>query len=515
MRRVIFVWLPTFATDRAFGRPPVSPAPGEAAATFASGRAGLILAAINDGAKAAGLRPGLPLADARAVLPALRLARADAKGDHKRLAALADAARRYTPWTAVDEGEAGPFGGGAGLALDISGCAHLFGGEAGLIADLLGRLRDAGFAAVAAAADTIGAAAAVARFGAPAPFTIVPVGGQVAALASLSVAALRLPAASIDGLYQLGLRRIGDLLPLPRAPLAARFGEAVVRRLDQALGRAAEPLSPRRPVPPFLARRVFAEPIGRPEDIAAALRLLLAELCRQLASAHRGARRLTLTAHHPDGGNAEVSIGTSRPNRDPEHVARLFRDKLAALDHGFGIEVLVLAAITAEPLAPSQWLIGKGAAEDDTLAALIDRLTNRLGEDRVLRLAERESHVPERASYAVPAARGGPCPPLAAAPAQARPPLLLAAPEPVEVVATLPEGAPALIRWRGRARRIVAAEGPERIAPEWWRSDDGSGGEFRDYYRIEDEGGVRLWVYRRGPYRPDRPPRWFVHGLFG
>lgn len=495
-------------------------APAIPAATFAPGRRGLAVVAVDRAAFAAGLRPGLPLAEARALRPDLRLARADGVGDNRRLAALADAARRYTPWTAAqrDAADGGTYGGGAGLWLDISGAAHLFGGEAALLQDLLARLHAAGFAAGAAVADTPGAAFAVARFGLAKgeAFARVPPGEQRQALAPLSVAALRLPAAVVDGLYRLGLSRIGDLLPLPRAPLVNRFGNVLTRRLDQALGQAAEPLSPRQTVPPVLVRRVFPEPIGREEDIAAALASLLAALCQALAARAEGARRLTLTAFHPDGGQATVTVGTSRPTRAPKPLARLFAERLCRLDRGFGIEVLVLAAPVVEPLAPLQLAIGGGESAADDVAALIDRLANRLGEGRVLRLAGRESHIPERAAYAIPAidAAAEPSPP-GRPQACARPLVLFAVPEAVTVVAPLPEGPPLLLRWRGRLRRLIAAEGPERIAPEWWREEANGESAFRDYYRTEDEQGLRLWVYRSGPYRPDRPARWFVHGLFG
>lgn len=102
---------------------------------------------------------------------------------------------------------------------------------------------------------------------------------------------------------------------------------------------------------------------------------------------------------------------------------------------------------------------------------------------------------------------------------QARPVNLLVSPEPIEVVAPVPDGPPALFRWRRTRYLIARAEGPERIGPEWWLADGGHGAEalsrIRDYYRVEDNDGLRFWIYREGFFRPDRPPRWYLHGMFG
>lgn len=581
MKRVVSVWLPSFATDRLMG----SRRPGQRThastpdqrertpqppcATTAAVRGGIRLVAVNRTALAAGVRPGLSLAEARALLPGLAVAEAAPAADAEALDRLARWCGRYSPWTAVDTGTLatalntgpaganpldaggwrGELGGGAGLWLDVSGCAHLFGGEQALLDDLTGRLRGLGMAAVAAVADTAGAAWAAARFipheescnsGAGATAIVIPADGLAAALAPLPVAALRLPPAMIDSLILVGLRRIADVEALPRGPLAARFGGLLLRRLDQALGRAEEPLSPRRSVPAMLARLVFADPIGHRDDIAAAARHLIADLCVRLEAAYLGARRLELTLYRTDGTVAGAAIGTSRPSRDPSHLQRLFREKLEALDAGFGVEVATVAAVVAEPLAPAQMALNAdGGIEAEAIGRLIDRLGNRLGPGNVSRFAQRASHVPERACRETPAARGaarGTMPGAAhgasKGPAkgskpsgagggrsrQPRPLTLLPWPEPIEVIAPVPDGPPVLIRRGGRHHKVVAAEGPERIAPEWWLQDGGHDPEcqsrVRDYYRVEDEQGHRLWIYREGLYRPDVPPRWYLHGLF-
>ncbi len=476
-------------------------------------------------AQAAGVVPGLTLADARALLPVLAAAEVDTAADRRALEGLADWCGRYTPWTAVDEidgrpGGMGNTGGGAGLWLDISGCAHLFGGERELVDDLVGRLAGFGFAATAAVADTAGAAWAIARFGGG-NSVVVPPGDAMAALTPLPIDGLRLPAKTIEALSRVGLRRIGDLMALPRTPLAARFGNIVLKRLEQALGRVDEPLSPRRPAPAMHVRLAFAEPVGRADDIALATRKMLDDLCARLAAAHLGVRRLELVLYRTDGTVACAAVGTSRPVRNPDHLQRLFREKLDGLDVGFGVEVTVLAATVVAPLAPAQAAMGfepRGHAE--AIGRLIDRLGNRLGAGNVMRLVDHASHIPERACRRVPALADAP----AVAcdgdqrPRQPRPLQLLPWPEPIEVMAPVPDGPPVLFRWRRVQHRVTAAEGPERIEPEWWREEDGHDlarrSSIRDYYRVEDVQGHRFWIYREGFYRPDVAPRWYLHGLF-
>ena len=621
----------------------------------------LVVTAANGPARDSGIGPGLPLADARALVPTLRVAPTNPAGDARALAALAGLCTRYTPWAAADHPD--------GLFLDITGCAHLFDGEPALLADLVGRVRGFGFDVRAAAAETAGAAWAVGRFGEPGhsgrPSRTAPRAGPESAsckegetaailapgsvrarLAPLPVASLRLPPTEAEQLGRLGLKRVGDLYDLPRAALAARFGAAVAHRLDQALGHAAEPISPHPPARPDRVRRAFAEPILTREDIAATLDRLLGALCTGLERKGRGARRLALTVERIDGSRAEATIGTSRATRDPVHLERLFAEKLDGLDPGYGIEAMALAAVATDPLPPAQLALApagrqpamdlrikpeddsdgcrrspdpetrpvapgrddgtvskaevlpfrptgkpglrhgsvqplqsppqpapvrlpvpaphpeqsrrarrrvpdQGVASTDAardilrhrpisapdLAALVDRLGNRLGAENLFRHAPRESHLPERAAVRHPAvptddkdATGwfwlGP-----------RPLRLLDPPEPVEATAPVPDDPPIMFRWRKVLHRVARADGPERIAPEWWRTAAGGtavppsrphpkGGaadsappgsaaaDTRDYYRVEDTEGRRFWLYRRGLYRPGSMPCWFLHGIF-
>ncbi len=391
--------------------------------------------------------------------------------------------------------------------------------EAALLADLLARLEARGLPAFGAVAATPGAAWALARFGGAERDT--GEGSDRDRLAPLPVAGLRLDADTAHALDRLGLRTIGQVAALPRGQAAKRFGRGLLLRLDQAFGEVEEALVYRRPPSPWFARRAFAEPISAPQDLARATGDILGRLCRRLETEGRGARRFTLAFHRLDGRVFPLVVGVALAGRDPLRLARLFAPRLEAIDPGFGIEVVTLSADRVEALAPVQVRLAEaGAARGETgLADLVDRLQARLGEASVWRAEVRESWVPERA-----VARAAPFAPKPSGdvprgwdPARPRPIRLFARPEPIEAMAPVPDDPPVQFRWRGRLHRVRAAEGPERLAEEWWRKPIGEVGaaRVRDYYRVEDGEGARFWIFRAGLYSAEAPSRWFVHGLFG
>ena len=473
----------------------------------------------------------------------MRAVDADPAADRRTLEALARWARRYTPWSAAsglaDDGFEGA--GAAGLWLDITGCAHFFAapgsnGEAALLDDLLARLAALGYGARAGLADTGGAAWAVARFAGPrdSARVIVPPTAQAEALAGLPVAGLRLAGATRENLDRLGLRRIGDLTALARDGLTSRFGGALVRRLDQALGREDEPISPLVLPPDLEVRMNFAEPIATARDIRAALSQLVENLVVELEANSLGVRRLDVRVYRLGGRSDRLRVATSRATRAGDHLMRLIDERLARLPPPPGgdtlpenhIEAIVLTVRARAVLAPAQAglaTIGDAipAVEDGALAGLVDSLMSRLGADAVIRLAPRASHLPERAQVPM-AAMDAPSPDTPSCvppcvPPVARPPRLLVRPEPVFVVAPVPDDPPVLFRWRGRVHHVARADGPERLSAEWWRPASPLGTATRDYYRVEDRDGARFWLYRAGLYRDDAsaPPRWFLHGFFG
>jgi protein ImuB len=471
-----------------------------------------------------GIRLGQSLADARGIVPDLCVVEADEAADQALLEAVADWCDRYTPLVALDP----PLG----LFLDISGCAHLFAeardernggdGEAALLSDCLGRLSSQGFEAYGAIASTAGAAWALARYG---EGGCVPAGSEAEAIAALPVAALRVGAEEEALLDRLGLKRIGQLLGKPRAPLTARFGADLIRRLDQALGIEDEVLSPRRPAPRLSAERRFAEPVVDQDSLLETVRSLARTLHPALERHGIGARLLETSFYRTDGDVTRAAVRTANPVRAPESVGMLFAERFSALgsdfDAGFGFDMVRLSVLQAEPLAAAQIdLAGEGTDAAD-FDSLVDQLGVRLGASRITRFLPVDTHVPERASQAKPlAASAAAAPAWTSAEGEAetppdRPLRLFTHPEAVQVVAEVPEGPPLRFRWRRVVHEVARAEGPERIAPEWWRPED-TERNTRDYFRVEDAEGRRYWLFREGLYgRETGSPAWYVHGLFG
>ena len=481
--------------------------------------------ALNPAARTAGLRRGQAQADALAMIPHLACQPADLAADARALKALAEWAERWSPSVSIDSSE----GGLEGLFLDVTGAAHLFGGEAALARQIRERLAGAGIPAGVAMAPTPGSAWALARWGGgedgQAP--IATEDNVRDLLASLPVEALRIEDRTLTQARRFGLKRIGDLYPMPRAGLARRFrkdgGVDLVKRLDQALGHAAEALVPVRPPARYRAWEAWAEPIGDLEGVEGRLPELAADLAGPLERDGQGARALTLTGFRSDGRTTALSVRMSRPGRDAAIWLRLFREAgLGQLELGFGLDALMLTADVVEPIAACQTTLENEAeaGQTESLATLIDRLSARLGEDRVLTSEPVDSWIPERAVRLRPALGrrveadpGG---------VGRRPILLLDPPEPLhDPLFDLPDGAPARFTWRRAPRRVIRSEGPERLAPEWWRTGKA---RTRDYYCLEDADGGRYWVFREGLYGRDytgdparaseeRAPTWWMHGV--
>src|SRR5436190_3921277 len=563
MSRIVSVWLRAWPIARLLSVP-ASGSPADVLdqrrplVLIAPGKGGARIVSLNRAARAGGLVEGELLSNARSKVRELQTRDADPAADAAALRRLALWCLRYTPVAAPwDESS-----GADGLFLDITGCAHLFGGEERLLADLSTRLRAFGLFPRTAIADTAGTAWAVARHGAR-DATIVASGDERAALQALPVAALRLGEESLLLMRRLGLRRIGEVMHQPRAPFAARFQAELLSRLDQALGHAPEPLVPVVEPPVYRAQAAFVEPIMAQEHVLEAATQLLEALARDLERDAVGARLLRLllfrvvskTRLLNDAEVVSLDLGLAAPSRDARHIAQLIGLRLhrlgSELEADFGFEAAAVHVLVAESLAERQDRLAVGEANipPEELARLIDRLQQRLGIGAVRQLHPRQSHIPERAVRARPAAasrRSSPSPrssrgegrgegqvlapalvaaphpnpnPLPTeewgegAPMPARPLLLLERPEAADVLAVVPDGPPRHFRWRGVLHQVAEAQGPERITPEWWRR---TAERTRDYYVVEDVEGRRFWLYRAGLYGRGGPtPQWFVHGVFG
>ncbi len=411
------------------GQPPL--------AVVAKIKSALRLVALDENAEHLGLQRGQPLADARAMIPTLGVADDDPAADATLREAIADWAERFTPLVALD--------GINGLMLDITGCAHLFGGEEALVADLAHRIAAQGFLPHAAIADTPGAASAAARFN---RLGVIPPGGAREMLTLLPLAALRLDGEIVSAMDRVGLKRIGQILDAPRAPLAARFGMSLIRRLDQALGFDEEAINPRRPPPAFIAERRFAEPISREEDIAATLSSLAAPLAASLEAHAEGARHLEFSLFRVDGLVTRIAVGAGRPVRAPKLILALFREKFVSLgdeiDAGFGFDMARLAVTVSAAADPTQIDLSGDAGAEADLDALIDRIGARLGEESVSAIVAHGSHIPERAETLT--LRAGEGRSVKVSPDETEPALLtrplrlFTRPEPVDAIAEVPDG---------------------------------------------------------------------------
>ena len=437
----------------------------------------------------------MPLAQAQALVPGLAIHPTEPEADAEALRRMAGWCLRYAPLASPDPLD--------GIWIDATGSTHLHGGETAMLRDLTARFAAFGMEARAAIADTPGAAHALARYHKP---------EDDAGVGSFPIEALRLPPVICDGLHLMGFDRIGQLTATPRGPLVRRFGTIVATRLDQLSGAVFEPIVPVIPPDLIQARLTFVEPLLTEPAFSAVIARLTALVCTDLEKTGQGARRLDLLFERVDGSVPVIRIGTARPSRDARHLARMLDERLERIDPGLGVEAMRLI-VTRADVAPQTQTAALAERTEAPIAELVDRLSNRLGASRIFRNEAVESDVPERSVRRVPALqrKGG-----IGWPADLpRPVRLLDPPQPVEAMALLPDHPPLAFTWRRVRHRVRHADGPERIAGEWWKRD-GEMRSVRDYFRVEDEDGHRFWLFRRGdgddPATGDR--RWFLHGFF-
>ncbi|WP_434622139.1 Y-family DNA polymerase [Tabrizicola sp. M-4] len=550
-RRILSLWFPRLAAERVLrlSRTGMAGLSGPLA-VVADRNGAQVIVSLSQAAEAAGVAVGQPLRDATAMCPRLATVPADPAAEAAFLTRLRRWVGKFSPWVAEEPP--------AGLVVDLTGCAHLFGGEAALLAQVEADCEALGLSLRAAIADTPGAAWALSRHagqgvavhrsgdaiqqeahatrsraakrrgwerGGTLPVTgadgagagprgvIAPQGKMRQALGPLPVAALRLEPEVVEGLVRLGLRRVEDLAVLPRAALARRFGAGVLRRLDQALGLEPEPVTPAGAPLHFAARISLPEPIGLLADVEAAVERLLPVVCARLRRQGHGARRVRLQAFRCDGAVQVAEVGLARASDREDRIRPLLAMKLPDLEAGFGFDMIRLEAVAVERLAPVQHRSpsvsgGAPVPQDGGLDDLIGKLGVRLGTEAVTRFHPGESHVPEKAAQVLAAAWSQPF--VGEWPRQgARRPMVLFRPEPLGAPEDDPTP-PARFRWRRREMVTRFAVGPERIAPEWWLDDPDWRTGPRDYWRVETEGGERLWLFFA--HGADVTGGWFCHG---
>jgi protein ImuB len=520
-RRYLALWFPFLSTDRARLRatkPLRAGAPDDPPFVLVEkDRGALRIAALDLAAARSHLAIGMPLSEARALLPNIVAAAADRHADAGCLLAAASACEMFTPLVGMR--------GGDGLLLDITGCAHLFGGEGPLGAQACRRFIRMGLSTRAAIARTPEAAWAFARFTGGGA---VPSGDEESVARGLPVTALESDEPTTIALSRAGFRTLGDLADRPSNLLTARFGADLVSSLHRILGREDIRITPLRPPPDVMAERHFPEPLLAMESLLTVFEKLAQDIALLLERRSAGGRAFEVSFFRSDGAVRRLTIETAQGTRDAASLMRLIRLRIDALadplDPGFGFDAIRLGVARIEVLKErQQHLAGEREPdnEETALAELVDRMVARFGRESIRRFVAQDTHDPARAGGTAPylcEAVGAPWSAPEAESPPARPLTLFAQPQPIEVLAEVPDSPPLRFRWRRVLHEVARAEGPERIAPEWWQGAVAGGDRppaTRDYYRVENAAGHRFWVFREGFYEDaNTRPRWFVHGLF-
>ena len=495
-KRFVSIWFRHLTTDWLTRR---KPALKDVPFVFAAPERGrMVVKAVNPVAAGSGIYVGMVVADSRAILPNVQVFDNQQGKEITLLSALAEWCIRYTPIAAIDPPD--------GLILDASGCSHLWGGEQQYLKDLVTRLAAFGYHVRPGMADTVGCAWAIARYGRIK--LIVDPGGNVEALQHLPPAALRLDAGIIEKLEKLGLADIGSFMNMPRSALRRRFGEALLLRLDQALGQGIEYVQPVKPIEPYQERLPSLEPIRTAPGIIHALQALLDRLCKRLSAEERGLRKAVFKCYRIDGNIESIDIGTARPSRNAVHLFKLFEIKIGQIRPALGIELFLLEAPVVEVFSSNQEAIWNFSYNREMeIAELLDRIAVKVGMNTIHRYLPDEHHWPER-SYRLATSLQEE----ATTTWQdelPRPVHLLPNPELIDVTVAMPDYPPMLFKYKGNLHRVQKADGPERIEQEWWIEQ----GLYRDYYCIEDDKGERYWLFRLGHYQ-NAEPKWFIHGFF-
>ncbi|MES2376635.1 MAG: DNA polymerase Y family protein [Bacteroidota bacterium] len=461
----------------------------------------IVIRAANALAEAQGVHIGMAAADAKAIVPNLKVLDDIPGQPPKLLKALGEWCIRYTPIIAIDMPN--------GLILDITGCAHLWGGERPCLKEIVTRLRSKGYDVRGAMADTVGTAWAVARFGKIK--AIIGQDEQQDALLPLPPTALRLEPLILDRLHKLGFYTIGKFIGLGRTAMRRRFGDGFLLRLNQALGTEDEPLQLLQPIEAYSERLPCLEPINTAVGIEIAIKTLLENLCKRLAGEGKGIRTAILKCYRIDGQLVSATIGTNNATHNINHLFKLFELKIATIEPALGIELFTLEAPKAEDVEPEQevlWAPEDCGLTDTRLAELLDRLTNKIGPNAIHRYLPQERYWPELSIKLAPSLKDKPA--TVWRTDRPRPSLLLPRPERIEVTALLPDNPPMLFIYKGERHVIKKADDAERIEREWWLDE----GPHRDYYMVEDDKGRRYWVFRSGHYADDNKPQWYIHGFF-
>ncbi|MZR32335.1 Y-family DNA polymerase [Sneathiella litorea] len=499
MQRIICIWFPFLESERLIRQnhdlalKPFALIMREANRAFIS--------ALSRNAENMGFAPGMSLADVRAAAPDMLYYDADPMQDIRCLQGLLRWASRFTPRVSR--------GGGHNLYLDITGASHLFGGEDTLLDTLETQLKNFGFTARLALADSKAAVWGFAHFGKSKSNITAKILQEAAN--DLPVEALRLSYASTALCQRLGIRKIEDLVVLPRVALTKRIGLEGINRLDRFFGRSPEVTEFARHRKRLIEEAQFFDPLATNAGVEAALEELLEKLCQRLSGMQQGIRKARLQLERVDHETMSFFIQLTRPSIDVNLLKRLFLHHFEQIDVGFGIDRLILIAEQAAPLSFHQLSLEntKTQNREQDKERLINELSNMVGYRYIHRFFPADSHIPERAfsrEAALYASRSQRW----ISSSGKRPLRILKKPVSVLLSDGIEKRAPETVFWHGHKCHLTPLSGPERIEPDWWRDDPDWRNGPRDYWWAKTHFGALFWLYR---VSDGMKTQWFVHGL--
>lgn len=548
-------------------------------------RRGLMVAAANLAARQAGARIGMRMSELSAICSKsstdgplnshsvqwdIRPYQPDL--DLDRLLDLAEQAQRFSPLVGFELHDHQPWHGRSScepqaLLLEVGGVASLFGGEEAMLVEVAQWLREQHFFAYMAIASSIGASWALCNFevprrqkksqeaSQPSPsvgelpecrWLVADRWEEAELLTPLPNAALRIDSLTLSKLQRLGVNTIGQLWQLPRDGLASRLGSQLLLRFDQALGQTEEPIIALTSVPDWLVEMPFETATRSTETLAEAVSQLCQELARRMQKRGQGVLRCVCRLDRVGTAPLVMQLGLFRASDDPDHLQSLLVGQLdqtmqtwgqtsmdrltvgavtSSDDEGAVCRVVLQATLTGPIVWEQSHLFDQPDVQNrQHLAHLIDRLSGRLGRDRVLEAQVQRDAEPEQAvSYRPLTGRRRDGSPqttirklnsrISASGAEPRPidPMrrpthLLSPPELLSGMTCTPEGTPLEFVYEQQRFQVVHHWGPEQLESGWWRGPS----VRRHYYRIETTHGSWWWIFQDLKSR-----NWFVHGLFG
>ncbi|WP_442484314.1 Y-family DNA polymerase [Aeoliella sp. SH292] len=532
-KRVIAVWLPHWPIERITSkRPELRGRPLVLESTSARGQR---VIACSAEAREAGVEPGMLVAEATALstLNAVRLPH-DALADRRSLEKLASWCHRFSPSVGVEGLDT--------LVLDATNLAPLYGGEEPLVEQIAQGLARLGLTTRIALADNIATAWGVAHYQLPPPHPnplpqtiagevatlrnatsrnrsgergqIVPSGENVAALAALPAAALRLDGATLETLARLGIETVGEVLALPRSGLASRFGHELLTRIHQVLGDQDEVIRGAPHTQHLTTQWLLEPPLTKWTHINKVLERLLGQLSHLLSARDAGALEIACQLECQSGPDVTFDTRLFRPTSDAVHLMEIVALKTERLPLTNPVTAVRVHVVRHAPLARQQRVLFERETNwqhSTQLAGLVNRLAGRLGAEAVVRCrvqheAQAEFAYTEESLVGNLSMRKKPPSPVVTKLAPLDRPLrFYSKPERIETLSFLHEGPPIRFTLAGQQHTVAHYRGPERIETGWWRHQ----GVRRDYYRVETTEGRRFWLFRCL-----RRQKWFLHGAY-